>query len=212
MPLRRRRPCRTPVPRLAAALPATLLLSLSMAGTAVAAPSWGGALEGLLGQLLQQEYHYSSTSSDSSQTTTVRLSLGQPADAPAWSIPPDPDFPEPVMPAIPDPAFPTFGFPSAFDPPFAPAKPQRKLNAQGEGWYSNVQVDILQRRNDQVCARFVRADTLIIAGCVRANDRMARSLAQYLLDKQQLRVYLDHRVRYASLGRLDTFRITRLEP
>lgn len=212
MPLRRRRPCRTPAPRLAAALPATLLLAFCMAGKAMAAPSWDGALEGLLGQLLQQEYHHSSSSSGSSQTTTVRLGLGQPGDAPAWPIPPDPNFPEPVMPAIPDPAFPTVGFPSAFDSPLAPAEPQRKLNAQGEGWYSNVQVDVLQRRNDQVCARFVRADTLIIAGCVRANDRMARNLAQYLLDKQHLRVYLDHRVRYASLGRLDTFRITRLEP
>lgn len=212
MPLRRRRPCRPPAFRLAAALPAVLLLSFCMAGKAMAAPSWDGALEGLLGQLLQHEYRHSSSSGTSAQTTTIRLGLGQPGSTPAWPIPPGPDLPEPAMPRMPEPALPPAAFPSAFDRPLTPGKPQRILNAQGEGWYSHVQVDILQRRNDQVCARFVRADTLVIAGCVRANDRMARNLAQYLLDKKQLRVYLDHRVRYASLGRLDTFRITRLEP
>ncbi|AZY49775.1 hypothetical protein [Bordetella avium] len=86
----------------------------------------------------------------------------------------------------------------------------RKVDAQGIGWYSNVRVSLLERRDALICAVFGRDGTLVVAGCGKPQELMP--LAQHLISNKPFRVYLNHRIRYAPLQGLDTFRITRISP
>lgn len=88
--------------------------------------------------------------------------------------------------------------------------PDRKLDAKGIGFYSDVRTLALERRADIVCALFGRGQELVVAGC--APVREASPLADNLIEGRPLRVYLDHTKRYAPVQTQEAFRITQVQP
>ncbi|AHV93420.1 hypothetical protein D554_1956 [Bordetella holmesii 30539] len=87
---------------------------------------------------------------------------------------------------------------------------ERKLDANGIGWYSDVRVVALERRADLICALFGRGPEWVVAGCAPVSA--AYRLADSLMTNRSLRVYLDHTRRYPPVHRQETFRITHIQP
>lgn len=95
-------------------------------------------------------------------------------------------------------------------PPRAPTKPL-KLDAKGIGFYSNVQVALLQRQGSRLCALFTRDGKGVAAGCAQALSSTARQLSDRLLDNSAVRVFMDHHKQFGRMHGYDSYRIVKLE-